>query len=88
MDALEDRQTSTEDAMNQIEALVKEKTEAERERERTGLDINTFSIYWFLRKEGLKNPEEFGKEINDFSFTFIAPLGTHQNNISHKSRLR
>lgn len=70
MDALEDRQTSTEDAMNQIEVLVKEKAEAERERERTGLDINTFTIYWHLRKEGLKQPEELGKEINSVFLRF------------------
>ena len=70
MDALEDRQTSTADAMTQIEALVKEKSEAERERERTGLDINTFTIYWHLKKEGLNTPEEFGKEIDNIFIRF------------------
>lgn len=70
MDALEDRQTSTEDAMNQIETLVREKADAERERERTGLDINTFTIYWYLRKEGLNNPEDLGKEINNIFLRF------------------
>lgn len=70
MDALEDRQTSTADAMMQIEALVREKSEAERERERTGLDINTFTIYWHLKKEGLNTAEEFGNEINNIFIRF------------------
>ena len=70
MDALEERQTSTTDAMSQIEALVKEKTEAQAEREKTGLDSDAFTVYWHLKKHGLKAPEELGKEINKLFIRF------------------
>jgi type I restriction enzyme R subunit len=70
MDALEERQKSTADAMSQIETLVKEKTEAQAEREKTGLDADTFTVYFHLKKQGLKSPEELGKEINNLFVRF------------------
>ena len=52
LEALEDRQKATTEALNELEKLVEERVEAGKERERTGLDVNTFSIYWQLRRGG------------------------------------
>lgn len=64
MEALEERQTSTREALVTIEKLMREKIDAEKEREQTGLDTNTFTIYWLLKQEGLRDPIGLAKEID------------------------
>ena len=61
--ALEQRTLNTEQAMAQIELLVKERAEADTERDKLGLDAKTFSIYWLLHKENLKDPLGIASEI-------------------------
>lgn len=68
LQAFEDRQVSTQEALAQIEALMREKLQAEEERKKTGLDTNTFTIFWLLRQQKFEQPEQLSKEIND---TFI-----------------
>ncbi|MGH7537736.1 MAG: hypothetical protein ACREMF_03805, partial [Gemmatimonadales bacterium] len=51
LEVLEQRRVSTEDALTQIEALVAEKVEADRVRRETGLNPQTFGIYWILRRD-------------------------------------
>ncbi|HUI29718.1 MAG TPA: HsdR family type I site-specific deoxyribonuclease [Candidatus Acidoferrales bacterium] len=61
---LEDRQMSTTDALTQIEALMKEKHEADKARKESGLDPATFEIFWFLRQEQLPDAVVLAKEIS------------------------
>jgi type I restriction enzyme R subunit len=61
--ALEDRQASTHDAMDQIEAIMREKLEADKVRKESGLGTNTFAIYWLLRQQGLEDAMSLAKEI-------------------------
>ena len=61
--ALEQRTLNTEQAMAQIEVLVKERESADAEREKLGLDALTFSVYWQLKKESLKDPLGIASEI-------------------------
>jgi type I restriction enzyme R subunit len=63
MDALEDRQVSTADALARIEALMQEKIEAEKSRKESGLDPDTFEIFWFLQQEKLPDALMLAKEI-------------------------
>lgn len=63
MTALEDRQASTTDAMERIEALMREKLEAEKARKESGLDPNTFEVFWFLQQEKLSEALPIAKEI-------------------------
>lgn len=51
LEALEERRASTEDALTKIEEMLAEKAEAERLREETGLDSETFAVYWLLHKD-------------------------------------
>ncbi len=63
MDALEERQTSTKKALEQIEDLMREKIDAEKEKMETGLDTNAFTVYWLLKQEGVRDPIELAIEI-------------------------
>lgn len=64
MTALDDRQISTKDAMDKIEAIMREKLEAEKARKETGLDTNTFAIYWLLRQQELDDAIPIAREIS------------------------
>ena len=63
VEALEQRTISTKQAMQEIAALVEERKAAAIERERSGLDSVTFSIYWLLRNQGLKHARPVAGEI-------------------------
>ncbi|MBU0766236.1 HsdR family type I site-specific deoxyribonuclease [Patescibacteria group bacterium] len=63
MENLEDRQVSTKEAMKEIEGLMRERIDAEKERQKTGLDANSFTIYWLLKQEGIREPIVLAKEI-------------------------
>ncbi len=64
LEALEDRQISTENAFKQIEVLVQEKLDAEKARAESGLDDDTFEILWFLQKEKIADASTVAKEIS------------------------
>src|SRR5436190_14130972 len=57
MEAFEDSQESSVDALRQLEKLAKERIDAEKEREQAGLDADTFTIYWELKREGIGDPK-------------------------------
>lgn len=63
MTALEDRQISTGEAMARIESLMEEKIKAEKARRESGLDPDTFEIFWFLQNEKIPNATMLAKEI-------------------------
>ncbi len=64
MTALEDRQVSTTDAMAQIEAIMREKLEAEKARKQSALDPDTFEIFWLLQQQKVGDALLLAKEIN------------------------
>jgi len=51
LDALEERRTTTDAALTQLDALVAERAEADRLRRDTGLDTDTFGAFWVLRRD-------------------------------------
>jgi type I restriction enzyme, R subunit len=64
MTALEDRQISTGEAMAKIESLMEEKIKAEKARKESGLDPDTFEVFWFLQNEKIPNATLLAKEIS------------------------
>jgi type I restriction enzyme R subunit len=64
MTAMEDRQMSTTDALSKIEALMQEKLRAEQARKESGLDPDTFEIFWFLQQQELSQALPIAKEIS------------------------
>ena len=63
MEAFEDSQESSVDALRQLEKLAKERIDAEKEREQAGLDADTFTIYWELKHEGIGDPKTLAKNL-------------------------
>lgn len=61
MDALDERQASTQQALEQLEALANERNAAEDARATSGLAGPAFGIYWELQREGY--PEERAKPL-------------------------
>lgn len=49
----EDRQLSTVDALRELQKAIEEYNAARREMKERGFDIETFSVYWVMRRSGL-----------------------------------
>jgi type I restriction enzyme R subunit len=58
LEAYDERQLSTEDALRRIEALINEIVEARRRQDDLGFDGMTFSIFWTLQREQVADPEK------------------------------
>jgi type I restriction enzyme, R subunit len=63
MEAFEGSQESSVEALRQLEKLAKERIEAEQERRQTGLDADSFTIYWELKREGVEDSKVLAKNI-------------------------
>jgi hypothetical protein len=84
LELYDDRQTSTQEALKQLERLLTEYVQATREREQTGFDLNTFTIYWVLKQAGASEPERAASLIN-------AAFGRFSNylyNVAHRRHLK
>lgn len=64
LEQFDNRQLATEEALKELEKLVVESVRAREEFEKTGLDINTFSIYWILSHARVKSADKSAKEID------------------------
>lgn len=63
MEAFEGSQESSDEALRQLEKLAKERIEAEKERDQTGLDAATFTIYWELKRENIADPKALAQNL-------------------------
>jgi len=64
LEAYDDRQIGTREALQQIEALLTEYFEAQKQREQSGFDVRTFTIYWVLKQEGAPEPDQLAPALN------------------------
>lgn len=64
LDAYDDRQTSTQEALRQLEKLLREYLQAKQEREKAGFDLNTFTIYWVLKQAEVAEPDKLAPSVN------------------------
>jgi type I restriction enzyme, R subunit len=53
LELFEDRQLDTAQALRELEKAIEEYNAARREMEERGFDIETFSVYWVMRRNGL-----------------------------------
>jgi type I restriction enzyme R subunit len=67
MEALDERQTTTEKALKELVSLVTERFAAEKARKESGLDAGSFAVYWELKSEGFDDAQskELALEIED-----------------------
>jgi len=63
LEAYDDRQLSTQSALEQLARLMEEYLQAKREREKTGFDINTFTLFWLLKQAGAPDPGELAPKV-------------------------
>jgi type I restriction enzyme R subunit len=61
MEALDERQASTQQALEQLDALMAERLAAEKDRAASGLAAGPFGVYWELKREGY--PEDRAKAL-------------------------
>ena len=61
----QDRQIATGDAMRQLAELVKDRVAAHQEMESKKYDMNTFSIYYALRRVGIAGADELAPKLNE-----------------------
>lgn len=54
----ENRQKSTEEALAALERLINEINEARKVRTEKDFDVNTFTIYWVLKEQGVSDHDE------------------------------
>ena len=64
LESLEERQLSTQQAMDEIGRILAEKAEAERARQESGVDADTFAIYWLLRRELPADAMALAREVS------------------------
>ncbi len=64
-DAFDNRQITTQDALEKIEELIDEMVKAGKEQKKTGFDRNTFAIYWTLKQEGIKESKKYAPLIDN-----------------------
>ncbi|MFQ5830569.1 MAG: type I restriction endonuclease subunit R [Candidatus Methylomirabilia bacterium] len=64
LEAYDDRQIGTQGALKELEKLLGEFVQARKAREKTGFDLNTFTIYWVLKQAGSAEPEKQAPLLN------------------------
>ncbi|MBI3616570.1 MAG: HsdR family type I site-specific deoxyribonuclease [Candidatus Omnitrophica bacterium] len=62
--AFEERQKTTQEALAELEALIKELREAEQQRNRTDLSPEAFAVLWYLKKEGLSDSDGVARAVD------------------------
>lgn len=60
--AFEDRQLSTQQALEELQKLIREVHQAEEERKEKDLSPEGFAVYWLLHREGVENAQAVGRE--------------------------
>jgi type I restriction enzyme R subunit len=64
LDAYDDRQVGTQEALQQLARLMEEYLQAKREQTETGFDVNTFTLFWVLKQSGAANPQELAPQLD------------------------
>jgi len=61
----DERQVSTEQARQQLELLANEAIEAEKAKSESGLDDDTFTLYWELKRHIYKEPKKLAVALSE-----------------------
>src|SRR3989338_1174078 len=58
------RQKDTKETLEELKGIVEEINQAKKEQADKNMPKDIFTIYWVLRNENVKNPEEIAQEMN------------------------
>lgn len=64
LERYDDRQMTTQDALRELGKLLNNYVQSSKEQEKTGLDNNTFTIYWVLKQEDVDESDELAPVLN------------------------
>ncbi len=84
LEAYDDRQIETQAALRQLELLLNEYLQSRKEFEKTGFDMNTFTILWILKQAGAREPEKSAPLID----AALKQYPNHAYNASERRRLK
>jgi type I restriction enzyme R subunit len=65
LERYDDRQITTQVALQQLEKLLAEFVQSRKEQEQTGFDINTFTIYWVLKQADSPEADEIAPRLDE-----------------------
>jgi type I restriction enzyme, R subunit len=61
----DERHVSTQQALEQLDALAEERIEAQKAKQESGLDDNTFPIYWELKRHVYQEPKRLAMTLSE-----------------------
>lgn len=61
----DDRRITTLDALKRLEGIINEINQAKKEQIEKDFDVNTFTIYWVLKKGAVEKPDVLASKINE-----------------------
>ena len=64
LEAYDDRQMGTQEALRQLGRLMEEYLQAKREQQETGFDVNTFTLFWVLKQSGAPRPQDLAPQLD------------------------
>ncbi len=70
LEAYDDRQIGTQDALRELEKLLAEFVQARKEQEQAGFDLSTFTLYWVLKQAGSPEPDRLAPLLNQAFMRF------------------
>ncbi|GAW92770.1 type I restriction endonuclease subunit R [Calderihabitans maritimus] len=63
--AYQERQLTTQEALRQLEELIREYNEAEKARAEKNLSPDAFAVFWLLKREGVREAERAAEQMAD-----------------------
>ncbi len=84
LDAYDERQLSTENALKKIEILIREIVEARKHQSEMQVDGTTFAVYWTLKQENIPEPESTAQGIKGLFDRFP----NHCDNVAELRQLK
>ena len=84
LDHFDERQITTQSALDQLATLMEQYLEAKKERERTGFDINTFTLFWILKQAGGRDAAEVAPKLD----TVLQKYPNYRDNAAEERQLK
>ncbi len=66
----DDRRITTLEALKRLEEIIREINQARREQTEKNFDINTFTIFWLFKRNGIPKPNTLAVKINGIFETY------------------
>ncbi|MCJ7699856.1 type I restriction endonuclease subunit R, partial [Candidatus Bathyarchaeota archaeon] len=66
----DDRRVTTLEALKRLEEIIREIIQARREQAEKNFDVNTFTIFWLFKRNGIPEPDTLAVKINGIFETY------------------